>query len=122
MVMRTLVLLEAAGTLSEGLLFGLGLAQIARALQAPVVLVHGWQDSRSADALLEARQQLGDLLAGVVLNAVSPELVSQLRQEVDWDLGLVIVTPNPLTYVLMPLATVSRWLYFRLTSRAKAAG
>ena len=77
-----LVLLEAAGTLSEGLLFGLGLAQIARALQAPVVLVHGWQDSRSADALLEARQQLGDLLAGVVLNAVNPELVPQLRQEV----------------------------------------
>lgn len=45
-----------------------------------------------------------------------------LLQAVDWDLGLVIVTPNPLTYVLMPLATVSRWLYFRLTSRAKAAG
>jgi hypothetical protein len=77
-----LVLLEAAGTLSEGLLFGLGLAQMARALQAPVVLVHIWQDSRSADALLEARQQLGDRLAGVVLNAVNPELVPQLRQEV----------------------------------------
>ena len=77
-----LVLLEAAGTLSEGLLFGLGLAQMARALQAPVVLVHGWQDSRSADALLEARHQLGDLLAGVVLNAVKPELVTELRQEV----------------------------------------
>lgn len=77
-----LVLLEAAGTLSEGLLFGLGLAQMARALQAPVVLVHGWQDSRSADALLEAHQQLGDLLAGVVFNAVNPELVPQLRQEV----------------------------------------
>jgi monoglucosyldiacylglycerol epimerase len=29
----------------------------------------------------------------------------------------VIVTPNPLTYVLMPLATLSRWAYFRLTSR-----
>jgi len=77
-----LVLLEAAGSLSEGLLFGLDLVQMARALQAPVVLVHGWQDSRSADALLGARQQLGDLLAGVVLNAVKPELVPPLRQEV----------------------------------------
>ncbi len=45
-----------------------------------------------------------------------------LRQAVDWDLGLVIVTPNPLTYVLMPLATLTRWLYFQLTSRARAAG
>ena len=62
-----LVLLEAAGRLSEGLLFGLGLVQMAKTLQAPVVLVHAWNDSRSADALLEARQQLGDLLAGVVL-------------------------------------------------------
>jgi uncharacterized protein len=77
-----LVLLEAAGSLSEGLLFGLGLAQMARALQAPVVLVHGWTDSRSVDALLEARQQLGDLLAGVVLNAVDPELLPRLREEI----------------------------------------
>jgi len=77
-----LVLLEAAGTLSEGQLFGLGLAQMARALQAPVVLVHNWVDSRSVDPLLEAGQQLGDLLAGVVLNAVIPEEVAELRQEV----------------------------------------
>jgi uncharacterized protein len=78
-----LVLLEGAGSLSEGLLFGLSLAQLARGLQAPVVLVHPWKDSRSADPLLEARQQLGDLLAGVVLNTVDPELVPQLRQEVE---------------------------------------
>jgi len=78
-----LVLLEAAGTLSEGQLFGLGLVQMARALQAPVVLVHNWVDSRSVDPLLEARPQLGDLLAGVVLNAVTPEQVPQLRQELE---------------------------------------
>jgi len=40
-----------------------------------------------------------------------------MRQALDWNCGLVIVTPNPLTYVLMPLATLSRWVYFRLTSR-----
>ncbi|MFZ0409615.1 MAG: NAD-dependent epimerase/dehydratase family protein [Cyanobium sp.] len=39
-----------------------------------------------------------------------------LRQAVDWNCSLVIVTPNPLTYVLMPLTTLSRWAYFRLTS------
>ena len=44
-----------------------------------------------------------------------------LRQACDWNLGLVIVTPNPLTYVLMPLATLGRWLYFQLTSKAASA-
>jgi len=41
-----------------------------------------------------------------------------MRQALDWNCGLVIVTPNPLTYLLMPLATLSRWAYFRLTTRA----
>ena len=39
-----------------------------------------------------------------------------LRQAVDWNCSLVIVSPNPLTYVLMPLTTLSRWVYFRLTT------
>ncbi len=77
-----LVLLEGAGSLSEGQLYGLGLVQLAQALQAPVLLVHPWSDSRSVDALLEARPQLGDLLAGVVLNAVLPEVVPEVREAV----------------------------------------
>jgi len=44
-----------------------------------------------------------------------------MRQAVDWNCGLVIVTPNPLTYVLMPLTTLSRWVYFQLTTRAAGA-
>ena len=43
-----------------------------------------------------------------------------MRQAIDWNCGLVIVTPNPLTYVLMPLAVLSRWTYYRLTSHAAA--
>jgi BioD-like phosphotransacetylase family protein len=78
-----LVLLEAAGTLSEGLLFGLSLAQLAEGLDAQVALVHPWRDSRSVEPLLEARQQLGDRLAGVVLNSVSPEGLAALRAEVE---------------------------------------
>ena len=77
-----LTLPEAAGSLSEGLLYGLSLPQLARALQAPVVLVHPWSDASSADALLQAHGLLGSLLAGVVLNAVTPEAVPQLRAEV----------------------------------------
>ena len=46
----------------------------------------------------------------------------EILRQADWDLGLIIVTPNPLTYVLMPLTTLSRWLYFRLCSRRSGAG
>ena len=48
---RGITLLEAAGSLHEGLLYGLSLVQLARDLDAPVVLVHLWEDSRSVDAL-----------------------------------------------------------------------
>ena len=76
-----LTLLEAAGSLHEGLLYGLSLGQLARGLQAPVLLVHPWTDSCSIDPLLAAQAELGDNLAGVVLNAVNPDLVPQLRAE-----------------------------------------
>ncbi len=75
-------LLEAAGNLHEGLLYGLSLVQLARDLDAPVVLVHLWEDSRSVDALLAASQQLGDRLRGVVLNAVTPDDVASLERDV----------------------------------------
>jgi hypothetical protein len=38
-------------------------------------------------------------------------VAGQILRQADWNCGLIIVTPNPLTYVLMPLATVGRWLY-----------
>lgn len=76
------VLLEGPGSLSEGLLFGLDLVQLAQRLQAPVVIVHPWQDSRDADALLEAQHRLGELLAGVIINMVDPETLETLRLDV----------------------------------------
>ena len=78
----TVTLLEAAGTLHEGLLYGLSLIQLAQGLDASVVLVHLWQDSRSVDALLAARDQLGERLAGIVLNAVTPDEVEALQRNV----------------------------------------
>ena len=75
-------MLEAAGSLHEGLMYGLSLVQLAQGLDAPVILVHLWQDSRSVDALLAAQQQLGERLAGVVLNAVTPDEVEELNQHV----------------------------------------
>ncbi len=77
-----LTLLEAAGSLHEGLLYGLSLEQVAKGLDAAVVLVHLWQDSRSVEALLAAKQRLGDRLLGIVLNAVTPEDVGEVQSKV----------------------------------------
>ncbi len=75
---------------------------------------------------LAPRLRLRRLVLGPFRSALNPiglmdadwVAAQVLRQGWDWNLGLVIVTPNPLTYVLMPLAVLSRWLYFRLTSRS----
>ncbi|MBM5790632.1 MAG: phosphotransacetylase family protein [Cyanobacteria bacterium M_surface_10_m1_298] len=77
-----LTVMEASGSLNDGRLYGLSLAQVAEGLQAPVLLVHAWEDSGSVEPLLAAREQLGDLLAGVVLNGVPPDQVNALRSEV----------------------------------------
>jgi NAD(P)-dependent dehydrogenase (short-subunit alcohol dehydrogenase family) len=41
----------------------------------------------------------------------------EVLRQVGWNRGLVMVTPNPLTYVLMPLALLGRWAYYRAFSR-----
>ncbi len=75
-------ILEAAGSLHEGLLYGLSLGQMAKGLEAKVILVHLWRNSCSVDALLAAKKQLGEHLVGVVLNAVNPEEVKDLVDSV----------------------------------------
>ena len=75
-------ILEAAGSLHEGLLYGLSLVQLAEGLNANVLLVHLWQDSRSVDDLIAAKQHLGRHLLGVILNAVNPDEVDSLKNNV----------------------------------------
>ena len=58
-----ITLLEAAGSLNEGLLFGLSLPQLASGLDAPVLLAHAWDDARSVEPLLQAKALLGEHLA-----------------------------------------------------------
>jgi hypothetical protein len=50
----------------------------------------------------------------------APFVAREILRQVGWNWGLVIVTPNPLTYVLMPLASLGRWLYFRATTNDSA--
>ncbi|WAS05527.1 phosphotransacetylase family protein [Gloeomargaritales cyanobacterium VI4D9] len=65
-----LMLLEAPANLSEGHLFGLGLAHMAAVLDAGVVLVVRCQSLLVLDELLMAQAHLGERLLGVLLNAV----------------------------------------------------
>ncbi len=82
-------ILEGAGSLHEGLLFGLSLVQVAKKLNAKVLLVHSWQDTRSVDALLAAKEQLGNNLAGVVLNSVLPEELEVIKSTIASNLKML---------------------------------
>ncbi|WP_216899916.1 NAD-dependent epimerase/dehydratase family protein [Synechococcus sp. CCY 9618] len=44
-------------------------------------------------------------------------VAGQILRQADWNCSLIIVTPNPLTYLLMPLATLGRWAYTGLLRR-----
>ncbi|MBD2435257.1 DRTGG domain-containing protein [Nostoc sp. FACHB-110] len=65
-----LVLLEGPGNLTEGHLFDLSALQVAEVLDAAVLLVTRYNSLLSLDALLTAKQRIGDRLVGVVLNDI----------------------------------------------------
>ena len=44
-------------------------------------------------------------------------VAAQVLRQASWGLRLVIVTPNPLTYILMPLTEIGRRAYSRILSR-----
>ena len=45
-------------------------------------------------------------------------VAGEILRQADWNCSLIIVTPNPLTYLLMPLATLGRWAYMGLLRRS----
>jgi uncharacterized protein len=65
-----LVLLEGPGTLEEGRLFNLSMPQMADGLNAAVVLVVRFHSGVVIDALLAAKERLGDRLLGVLINDI----------------------------------------------------
>ena len=92
-------ILEAAGSLHEGMIYGLSLPQLAKDLNAKVLIVNLWEDCKSVDALLDAKKQLGEKLAGVVLNGVLPEEVEKVKNEIipslkDLDIEVFGVMPK----------------------------
>ena len=64
------------------MIYGLSLPELAINLNAKVLIVNLWEDSKSVDALLDAKKQLGDQFAGAILNAVVPEQVEKIKNKI----------------------------------------
>ena len=75
-----LMLIEGPGDLKEGNLFGLSLSQVAEVLDGGVLLVHRYNSLLSVEALLSAKQQIGDRLVGVVINEIPLEELETANQ------------------------------------------
>ena len=81
------------------MIYGLSLPQLAKDLDAEVLIVNLWEDCKSVDALLDAKKQLGEKLAGVVLNGVLPQEVEKVKNEIipslkDLDIEVFGVMPK----------------------------
>ncbi|MBW4646086.1 MAG: phosphotransacetylase family protein [Goleter apudmare HA4340-LM2] len=74
-----LVLLEGPGDLEEGKLFDLSLLQAAQVLDAAVLLVARYKSLLSVEALLSAKQRMGDRLIGVVLNDIPTDQIADVE-------------------------------------------
>ena len=70
-----LLLLEGPGTLEEGSVFNLSLAQVAAAIGASVLLVARYHAAELVDCLLSAKQRLGDYFLGVLINDVPSDQI-----------------------------------------------
>ena len=76
-----LVLIEGAGTLDEGALFGLSLSEMAEKIDCPVVLVVKTKGYPPVDSILKAKKELGNRLIGIVINGVLPEQVDMIQTQ-----------------------------------------
>ncbi|HAC66245.1 MAG TPA: hypothetical protein DCF68_22595 [Cyanothece sp. UBA12306] len=64
------VILEGAGTLEEGSIFGLSVMDIAQTLNASVILVIRYHSPLIVDSILQGKNKLGDRLIGVIINDI----------------------------------------------------
>jgi BioD-like phosphotransacetylase family protein len=74
-----IVLLEGAGTLWEGSLFNLSIAEIAQTLDASILLVSRYISPLLVDGLLQAKAAFGSRLAGVVINDTPVESLEEVQ-------------------------------------------
>jgi NAD(P)-dependent dehydrogenase (short-subunit alcohol dehydrogenase family) len=96
------------------------LYEISKRLLGQLVSLRSAELERRAQAPLRIRR----LVLGPFRSALNPIgvmgadfVAAQVLAQASRNLGLIIVTPNPLTYVVMPLTTMGRSLYNRLFTR-----
>ncbi|MFN7900068.1 MAG: NAD-dependent epimerase/dehydratase family protein [Synechococcaceae cyanobacterium] len=57
------------------------------------------------------------------IGLMGPDFVAaNILRQADWGWTLIVVTPNPITYIVMPLLLLIRWLYASLICRGADAG
>ncbi|MEA5511694.1 phosphotransacetylase family protein [Crocosphaera sp. UHCC 0190] len=72
-------ILEGAGTLWEGSLFGLSLGDMAQTLDAAILLVARYNSPLVVDSILKAKAELGSHLIGVLINDIPTEALEATR-------------------------------------------
>ncbi|OLP16711.1 hypothetical protein BST81_19950 [Leptolyngbya sp. 'hensonii'] len=77
-----LMLLEGPGSLAEGSLFDLSLDQVARVVDAMVLLVARYSTPDMIDALLAAKKLLGNRLLGALINDIPEDQLSEVQDVV----------------------------------------
>jgi BioD-like phosphotransacetylase family protein len=79
---KDVVLMGGAGTLADGSFLGIPTLGLVKQYRAPVLLVDPYQNEVCVDCILMAREALGDLLMGVVLNRVTPQAIPEVEQSI----------------------------------------
>ena len=76
-------------------------------------------DASGREALILRKLVLGPFRSSLnPIGVMGADFVAgQVLRQASWGFRLVIVTPNPLTYVLMPLTELGRRIYSRILSR-----
>ena len=95
------------------------LYELSKRLLGSLVSLRALDLSGASGPLRIRRLVLGPFRSSLnPIGVMGPGFVAnQVLAQARLGLSLIIVTPNPLTYVLMPLSTLARWGYFKLLTR-----
>jgi BioD-like phosphotransacetylase family protein len=77
-----IAILEGPANLDEGALFNLSLPEMAKALEAPVLLVMQFNTRHMVDQLVSAQKRLGNSLLGVIVNEVDEHQMALVKETI----------------------------------------
>ena len=79
---KDLVLMSGSGTLTSGKFLELSGYQVVKKLDSKVLLVDQYEKEFFVDALLDAKERLGDGLIGLIINNVAAELQEMVKDHI----------------------------------------